>query len=135
MDDASAEAFFDWMVDMRVARGDIRPSNTSIRNYIGALKRIQKYQGINLDNEFLNDDMEDILKRYTHEAKDARKGRSNLSRFTIYLLTSRIANIIGASYIGVEIGIAVRDITRRKSRLNQYQQFCVARRLATAEDN
>ncbi len=134
MDDARAEAFFDWMVAMRVASGDRRPTNKSIRNYIGCLKRIQKYQGINLDKEFLKDEMANILKRYTHEAKDARKGQSNLSRFTTFILTSRIAHRFGASYIGVEIGIAVRDITRRKSRLNQYQQFCVAQRPTPIEN-
>ncbi len=82
------------------------PNDSSIKSYIRGLKKIVLAEGLDLDEEFLRDGLEDLMQRYTHQAEHVRVGDPILAR------------------IELGVGVEVRDLARYKSNINKYREFC-----------
>ncbi len=107
-----ADDFLKWMRTESKYRASVK----SVKGYINQLKRVELASGVDLDEEFKKDEMANLLERYTHEAAHARATRP----IATFLITTILIPILAF----IETGIAVRDVTRRKSRINQYKKFC-----------
>ena len=114
MDDARAEEFFDWMVTMRVARGDIRPNDNSIRRYIKELLKVERAKGSDLDEIFRQGQLRELWENCEYKAADARAN---------WDLNARRPDPTG---MGIHPALLLRDLPKFRSRIKQYLEFCVA---------
>ncbi len=107
MDDAKAERFVRWMVDVSEYTDD----EPDVRGYVRQLGEVEQAERINPDGNFLDDEFRlnglvRLYELYKYWAKDARVGRPNPTQMILH------------------DGELVRELTKYRSRINQYKQFC-----------
>ncbi len=95
------EEFRAWTTNFDIAE-------STIRTHITDIKRIEKSEGIDVDNEFKKDGMKSLLQTYTYSVQDERDGRPNPTK--LITKTTSLPRFLG----------------QYKSYLNKYREFCLS---------
>ena len=99
------EQFITWMQAVRVGG---RPVDRTIKGYANELRTIGNVENLNLDDEFLNDELASLLQRYTYGINDARANRPDPTN------------------LGRPIGALAVALPSYKTSINHYRRFCIA---------